>query len=105
MIVPDLCVYPKGVIGLSLPDEEYLTESPLLAIEIMTTRQTVQTLVDRARIMLAAGVQSCWLVQPALDLVTVFTEGMQKTTYTGGTITDPATGIEVALDDVFRTAA
>lgn len=103
-VTPDLCLYRQENVDLE-HEEIRMTEPPILAVEILSPTQSTQTLVDKVEGLLAAGVQSCWLVQPALDLVTVFTEGMEKTTYTEGTITDPATGIEVALADIFQTAA
>jgi hypothetical protein len=47
------------------------------------------------------GVESCWLVQPPLRTITVFTPDMESTTYSSGTVTDPVTEIEVDLKEVF----
>jgi len=54
--------------------------------------------------LLDAGVKSCWLVQPALRTITTFDHDMRSKTYSEGVVTDPATGIEMAIKDVFRDA-
>jgi len=46
-------------------------------------------------------VESCWIVQPPLGTVTVFTPDMESTTYSSGTVTDPATEVEVNVDAIF----
>ena len=51
--------------------------------------------------MMEHGVESCWIVQPPPRTITVFTSDMESTTYSSGTVTDPATEIEVDLEDVF----
>jgi hypothetical protein len=57
--------------------------------------------VDKITDMLEAGVESCWLVQPAMETVTIFTPGAKPNTVTSGTLTDPATEIEVEIDEIF----
>lgn len=97
---PDLCVYAQGDIDLA--EEEVRVETPpRLAVEIASPTQGIQALVDKARRLVECGVASCWLVQPALRTITVFGEGGASKTYSEGTVHDPATGIEVAFDEVF----
>lgn len=84
-----------------------MTEPPLLAVEIASPTQGsptqgTQELVDKARQLIEHGVASCWLVQPALRTVTIFGEDGRSKTHSEGMVKDPATGIEVTLDDVFR---
>lgn len=99
---PDVCVYPRMDYDPTQDDEVRMTEPPLIAVEIASPTQSQESLVDKIRQMLAAGVQSCWLVQPAIRAVTVFSaEEPRPRTITDGAVTDPATGIEVALDDIF----
>jgi Uma2 family endonuclease len=78
-----------------------MTEPPLLAIEISSPTQGIQDLVDKARFLMEQGVESCWIVQPPLRAITVFTPDMESTTYSEGTVKDPATEVEVDLDAVF----
>ncbi|PSQ95500.1 MAG: Uma2 family endonuclease [Bacteroidetes bacterium SW_9_63_38] len=99
-LTPDLCVYPDLDVDFT-QDETQVTEPPLLAVEISSHTQGVQTLVDKTRVLLAHGVESCWLIQPQLRTVTVFTGEMDSATHDRGVLTDPATDMEVDLNDVF----
>lgn len=102
-VTPDLCVYPKLDIDYT-HDEIRMTEPPLVAVEIASPTQATQEIVDKIQQMLAAGVQSCWLVQPAMQSITVYTEGAAPKTASEGMLEDPATGIEVVVDEVFAGA-
>jgi Uma2 family endonuclease len=102
-VTPDLCVYENMTVDFT-HDEVRVTDPPVLAIEIASPTQGIQNLVQKARDLLANGVQSCWLVQPQLKTITVFTGEMESTTYSDGTVTDPVTDISVTLDDVFTSA-
>ena len=99
-LTPDLCLYGDLEIDFT-KDESQVTEPPLLAVEIASPTQSVQDLVDKIRYLTEHGVRSCWLVQPPLRTITVFTESMESSTYDRGTVTDPVTEIEVDIDDVF----
>ncbi len=99
-LTPDLCVYPDLDVDFT-QDETQVTKPPLLAIEISSPTQGIQVLVDKIRFLLSHGVESCWLIQPQLRTITVFTGEMESATHDRGVLTDPATEIEVALDDVF----
>lgn len=75
-----------------------------MAVEIANQTQGMQDLIDTIRFLLEHGVPSCWLVQPQLRTITVFTEGSAESqTYSDGTGTDPVTDITVGLADVFTT--
>jgi Uma2 family endonuclease len=102
-LVPDLCVYPKRPVDYTR-DELFLTEPPLLAALISTTGQPLEALTEQARYLVAAGVQSCWLVQPAMQTITVYAKDSAPKTFSEGTLEDPATGIEVEVDEVFASA-
>ncbi len=99
-VTPDLCIYPKMEIDFT-HDVLRMTEPPLVAIWIENPTEPIQKMQDRIRPMLQAGVKVCWLVQPAIRAVTVFSGARKTETFTEGTITDPATKIEVVLKDVF----
>ena len=99
-MTPDLCVFPKRDITFA-HDTTRVTEPPLLAVEIVSPSQSTQDVADKIHDMLDAGVQSCWLVQPAMQTITVYTEDTKPRTVDHGTLTDPATDIEVDVDDLF----
>lgn len=98
--VPDLSVYPRFRAD-PLRDEVKGTEPPLLTVEILSPAQPLDDLVKKVNAYLEAGVQSCWLVQPSLQTITLFLPGQTPKTYTEGEVTDPATGIAVTFEDVF----
>jgi len=101
-MTPDLCVFSAEPFDY-LEDETRVTDPPLLAVEIASPTQAVQELVTKARRYLRAGVGSVWLVQPALQTITVFCEQEPSKTYERSeTLRDPATDIEIDLADVFR---
>jgi Uma2 family endonuclease len=99
-LTPDLSVYPKTNVDL-VHDEVRVTDPPLLAVEIASPTQNVQDVVQKIELLLDAGVQSCWLVQPPLRTVTVFPGHMDGTTVSDGTLTDPVLEIDIDVQDVF----
>ncbi len=99
-VVPDLSLYRQEDIDFA-EEEIRMSTPPLMTVEIASPTQGVQVLVDKIRFMLKKGVRTCWLVQPALQTVTVFSEGMNKRTITEGVVTDPITDVQVALEDIF----
>ena len=99
-LTPDLSVYRNIEVDFT-KDEIRMTERPVLAIEISSPTQGIQDLVDKARFLMEHGVESCWIVQPPLRTITVLTPDMESTTYSSGTVTDPATDVELDVEDIF----
>ena len=99
--VPDIAIYPKLKIDF-LDDEIGMTEMPLTAIEIVSPSQSDNDLIKKISRYFNAGVKSCWLVSPAFQAIYVYSEiGKYQFFNTGMTLTDPATGIELSLNEVF----
>lgn len=98
---PDIVVYPYRTIDW-LHDEVRSTEPPLLTVEIVSPSQNITDLVEKAEQYLANGVQSAWVVQPALRLISILTKGSQPITYTTGTLTDSMLGITLQMEEIFR---
>lgn len=101
-VTPDVCVFPKQKIDFA-SDLIKVTEPPLVAIEILSPSQSQQPVADEIYAMLAAGVIACWLVQPALQIVSVFLPAQKPKTFTEGIVRDGVTGIELSLDEIFST--
>jgi Uma2 family endonuclease len=56
-----------------------MSEMPLLAIEILSPRQSLEELLDKFKVYFALGIKSCWLVIPPLESVTVYSsDNMSK---------------------------
>ncbi len=100
-MVPDLSVYPKLKHDWR-HDEVKMTEPPLLVIEIMSPTQGMEEVVLKAEAYLEAGVKACWIVQPALEAIAVMDPGAKPKVFTSGELTDPATGISITVEEIFR---
>ena len=98
--VPDISVFPKRSPDWR-HDQIHVEEPPLLAIEILSPKQAMQDLTDKFEAYFAAGVKACWLVQPIMRTIAVFTPDSDVQVYTEGTLKDPATGIEISLEEIF----
>lgn len=100
--IPDICLYPKGSLATDwLSDEDEVTASPALVIEILSPKQNLQPLVDKIRLYLQHGVRSCWLVEPVTRVVSVFPSAGGSRAFAEGIIRDETIGIEVSLAEVF----
>ncbi len=99
--IPDISVYPKMAVDW-IHDEIRLSEPPLLVVEILSPKQYMSDLVDKIESYFAAGIQSAWLVQPALKSIAVFSPGMESTVYTTGEMHDAALDITINLDEIFQ---
>ncbi len=99
--VPDVSVFPKLPVDWH-NDEIKLTDPPSWVIEILSPTQALDDLVKKADAYFAAGVQSCWIVQPALKLVVALAPDRDPEFYSSGTAVDPATGIAIPVEEIFE---
>jgi Uma2 family endonuclease len=99
-IKPDISVYPKR--SLSRPkDILKMHEMPLLAVEIVSPKQGTYDLIEKFRVYFELGIQSCWLIEPAINTVTVYNSMDDWETYTRGEVVDPKLGIHLAISEIF----
>jgi Uma2 family endonuclease len=99
---PDICIYPIGEDDWR-KDEISVTQSPITVIEILSPKQAVQDLVDKFDVYFKAGVKSCWLVIPTLEIVDVFIDNIhQKQTYVAGVIIDSESKVSLEISKIFR---
>jgi len=68
---PDLVVYPQRTLNF-VNETAKQTDPPLLVVEIQSPSQSNNFLTDKAAQYFAFGVQSCWIVFPALSLTLAF---------------------------------
>jgi Uma2 family endonuclease len=99
-LTPDVLVFPKRKMNLN-KDVPRMHELPVLAIEIASASQSQQDLVDKCMALLNAGVKACWLVQPAIEAVTIFIKDEKPRTFTAGMVADTISGIELSVADIF----
>lgn len=100
-VTPDLSLFSDLEIHFT-HDETRLSQRPLLSIEIASPTQGVQSLIEKIHFLLDAGVSSCWLVQPHLRTVTVFTPDKKQKTYSEGVVEDPELDVRVELEEIFQ---
>ncbi|MBC8152049.1 MAG: Uma2 family endonuclease [Bacteroidetes bacterium] len=99
--VPDIAIYPKLKIDF-LDDVIGMTDMPITAIEIVSSSQSDYEIVRKINRYFQAGVKSCWLVNPPLQAISVYSEIGKYTFFnTDMILTDPVTGIELPLAEVF----
>ena len=100
-VVPDVSVFPRAALDLTV-EQITVATAPRTAIEILSPTQVIAELLEKAARYFAAGVQSYWLVVPELRAVAVYSEpGKYKYFYNGQTLSDPATGAEVVVSQLF----
>lgn len=100
-VAPDIALFPMEPSDWS-EDEIKLKRPPFCVIEILSPTQGNKELIDKLDIYFAAGVLSCWIVNPTFRLVNVFTAKRDYKTSLTGELHDEKLGIKVNLDHIFR---
>jgi Uma2 family endonuclease len=98
---PDVCLYPKREVDLSLPDTSEIAEMPSLAIEILSHTQTIEDILERFALYFHATVKSCWLVCPVGGAIVVYALPEKARRFSTGDIIDEQLDIRVPLGDIF----
>jgi Uma2 family endonuclease len=99
-LIPDICLYPKR--GTIPRDILRVTEMPLLAIEVISPRQGTLGLIEKFQVYFALGITSCWLVDPALNIVAVYSSPTEYRTFAGETVIDEQLAIEIPRVEIFE---
>ncbi|HRW04924.1 MAG TPA: Uma2 family endonuclease [Caldilineaceae bacterium] len=99
-IKPDISVYSRRALDIT-EDVLKMAEMPLLAIEILSPMQAVQSLIDKVHAYFALGVRSCWIVYPYNRSVTVYTSPKTFTTYSTGDVVDETLNLRLPLAEIF----
>lgn len=73
-ITPDISVFPKSKIRPnSFHDILRFTEKPMLAIEVVSSSQTIQEMLQKATQLVTEGIKVVWTVEPYSRTVFVTT--------------------------------
>lgn len=100
-LVPDLTIFAKRTPDMQ-HDVLWTQEAPLTTVEILSPKQDLDSLLEKADLFLAAGVKSCWIVIPAVGTVAVFTGPKNYRSFTNGSaVVDEILGVEIPLADIF----
>ena len=97
---PDLSIYLRTPLDLR-HDVARRPDPPLLVVEILSPQQPTQEVMDKVDIYFAFGVKSCWVVSPPMHSIQILTANGKEIVLTGGTATDPVTGLTADLAAVF----
>jgi len=81
-IKPDICAYMKfPIISEKLDDLVTVSEMPDLAIEILSSRQSLGYLIRKIKAYFELGVKSCWIVNPGMQTVVVYSQPNQRKSF------------------------
>lgn len=100
---PDISIYPKRVSFDPLETPAKEPEMPLTTIEIISPSQSFSDMAKKIRkSYFPNGVKSAWIVVPELKGIHILLPDDNNLYFNSGTLTDPATGIELSIDKVFE---
>ena len=99
-IKPDVSVYRRRALDVT-EDILKMSEMPLLAIEILSPMQGVQSLIEKVQVYFALGVRSCWIVYPYGRAITVYTSPKTFTSYSEGDVVDEVLNLRLPLAEIF----
>ena len=98
---PDVVVYPARPLNFT-NEPARQTDAPLLTIEIQSPSQANEEMVDKTLRYFAFGVQSCWVVFPALKGVAVYSApGAFHFFHGDEVLKDTNLNIEIDLKKIF----
>lgn len=99
---PDISVFENLTFNWEEDIIRY-TYPPLTAIEILSPTQAFDELTSKIRkIYFPGGVLSAWIVVPSIKAVHLFLPGQPVTVFTTGNVVDPASKLELEMDQIFR---
>lgn len=99
---PDVAVY-KNLPADWFNDIMYFNQPPIVAIEVLSPKQAVTDLTDKAlNLYFPAGVQVVWIIIPTLRIVQALLPDGSIQTWSNGLMIDPITNMELDLGYLFK---
>ena len=99
---PDIAIISKQAYDWQ-EDVIRFQHPPITAIEILSPTQAFDAVASKIRkCYLPARVQSAWLVVPFVKTIHLFLPDGSITTFSSGTLRDPACGVELEVSAIFR---
>jgi Uma2 family endonuclease len=79
-LTPDISVYQRDkVVPNFLKDFSKYPEMPLLAIEVISANQNIQTVLEKAEMLVQHGIKTVWTIEPFTNTIFVTTtSGVKK---------------------------
>jgi len=98
---PDIVAYPRRELNF-IDEPARQTDAPLLVIEIQSSSQSTEEMIAKTNRYFAFGIQSCWVVFPALRGVAVYSAPDSYTFFHHqDRLRDSTLSIEVDLGKIF----
>ena len=99
---PDVSVFKPLVVDW-LNDVIFYTQPPIIAVEILSPKQALTELTDKAyKQYFPAGVQAVWLLIPVLQIIHILLPDGSKRIFAEDTLQDPVCGFEIDLKYLFK---
>jgi len=99
---PDVAILTKSVHNWEKDIIRY-PHPPLTAIEILSPTQSFDSLLLKIReVYFPSGVESAWIVMPSVKTIYLFMPEQPPQIIASGTLSDPATGVELEVAAIFR---
>ena len=99
---PDIAIY-KNLSTNWFNDLIYYSEPPLTVIEVLSPKQGLIDLTDKAfKVYFPAGVKTVWLVVPMLHICQILLPDGTQLTSPNGTMKDPVTKMQLDVDHLLR---
>lgn len=100
--VPDVAIYPKQMVAeLRTLGKSKVTIPPILTVEILSPKQALSDLFDKAKNFLAHGVPEAWIIVPEIKSITVFRPNAEPKTYISGNVNHHTTEIIISIEELF----
>lgn len=104
-MIPNICVYDSNTVEfIEIDDVLKMSDMPHLAIEVISPRQSLTEIINKFKAYFALGIQSCWLVMPAIKSITVYSQLNQYKTFdlNDHDILDEVMEIRLPLQKIFN---
>ncbi len=79
----DVAVFSAETLAVQVPQSAYIVGAPVLAVEILSSSDTIELTVAKISVYHEAGTPLVWIVDPSLQTVTVHPRGGLPTMYRG----------------------
>ena len=64
-LTPDISIFPKEQIQPNFFEDVLKVERlPLLAIEVISSSQSIQAILEKAKLLVKSGVKTVWIIEP-----------------------------------------
>ena len=98
-VTPDISIFPKEKIHPNFfNDVVKFSQLPTLAIEIISPSQNIQMMLEKARSLISAGINTVWTIEPFGKNIFISTVNDEKLIHNG---IAKAGSIEVDFSQVF----